>query len=53
LEKIHLDETVLKKIFSHFKIKTSAKSLGLSNQQYQDCVTHAKFTRNRFTCLDL
>jgi glycerol-1-phosphate dehydrogenase [NAD(P)+] len=53
LQKIYFDETQLRKIFSHFKIKTSAKSLGLSNQQYQGCTTHAKFTRNRFTCLDL
>jgi len=53
LAKIHLDETRLKEIFSHFKIKTSAKSLGLSSQQYQGCVAHAKFMRNRFTCLDL
>ena len=53
LQKIHLDESHLKEIFSHFKIKTSAKSLGLSNQQYQECVMHSKFIRNRFTCLDL
>jgi glycerol-1-phosphate dehydrogenase [NAD(P)+] len=53
LQKIHLDESRLKEIFSHFKIKTSAKSLGLSSQQYQECVMHAKFIRNRFTCLDL
>jgi glycerol-1-phosphate dehydrogenase [NAD(P)+] len=53
LQKIHFDESRLKEIFSHFKIKTSAKSLGLSSQQYQECVTYAKFIRNRFTCLDL
>ncbi len=53
LQKIHFDESRLKEIFSHFKIKTSAKSLGLSSQQYQKCVTYAKFIRNRFTCLDL
>lgn len=53
LKKIHFDELRLKAIFSHFKIETSAESLGLSSQQYQDCVTHAKFIRNRFTCLDL
>jgi len=52
LQKIHLDESRLKEIFSHFKIKTSPKSLGLSNQQYQACVAHAKFIRNRFTVLD-
>lgn len=52
LQKIYFDETRLKEIFSHFKINTAPKSLGLSNQQYQDCVAHAKFTRNRFTCLD-
>jgi glycerol-1-phosphate dehydrogenase [NAD(P)+] len=53
LSKIYLEEDRLKKIFSHFKIKTSSKSLGLLFQQYQDCITHAKFIRNRFTCLDL
>lgn len=52
LQKIHFDETRLKKILAHFKISSAAKSLGLSKQQYQDCVAHAKFTRNRFTCLD-
>ncbi len=53
LQKIHLDESCLKKIFSHFKIKTSPKSLGLSEQQYQACIANAKFIRNRFTCLDI
>jgi glycerol-1-phosphate dehydrogenase [NAD(P)+] len=53
LQKIHLDESLLKEIFKHFKIKTSARSLGLSNKQYQDCVANAKFIRNRFTCLDI
>lgn len=53
LAKIHLSEQHLKKVFAHFKIKTSAKSLGLSAQQYQACINFAKFTRNRFTCLDL
>lgn len=52
LQKIHLSESRLKEIFAHFKIKTSTKSLGLSNQQYQECVAFAKFTRNRFTSLD-
>ncbi len=53
LQKIHLEESRLKEIFSHFKISKSPKSLGLSKQEYQDCMTYAKFTRNRFTCLDL
>jgi len=53
LKKIHLSEQHLKKVFAHFKIKTSAKSLGLSTQEYQACINFAKFTRNRFTCLDL
>lgn len=52
LEKIYVDSAALKAVFAHFKIATSVKSLGLSDQQYQDCVAHAKFTRNRFTCLD-
>lgn len=53
LQKIHLDESRLKKILSHFKISSSPKSLGLSTKEYQACVTHAKYIRNRFTCLDL
>ncbi len=53
LQKIHLDESRLKEIFSHFKIKTSPQSLGISNKQYQACIANAKFIRNRFTCLDL
>jgi glycerol-1-phosphate dehydrogenase [NAD(P)+] len=52
LQKIHLNESRLKEIFSHFKIKISVKSLGLSNHEYQACVTNAKFIRNRFTSLD-
>ncbi len=52
LQEIYFDEAHLKKLLSHFKIKISVKSLGLSNQQYQACVEHAKFIRNRFTCLD-
>lgn len=52
-KKIHFDEMQLKKIFTYFKIKTTPKSLGLSSQRYQACVTYAKFTRKRFTCLDL
>jgi glycerol-1-phosphate dehydrogenase [NAD(P)+] len=52
LQKIHFNESRLKEIFSHFKIKISPKSLGLSQQQYRACVAHAKFIRNRFTCLD-
>lgn len=53
LQKIHFDESRLKEIFSHFKIKTSPKFLTLSEQQYQACVVNAKFIRNRFTCLDV
>ena len=53
LQKIHLDESRLRKIFSYFKISGSLRSLGLSNQQYQACIANAKFIRNRFTCLDL
>ncbi|MDX2083073.1 MAG: iron-containing alcohol dehydrogenase [Rickettsiales bacterium] len=53
LQKIYFDDKRLKKIFTHFKIKTSPQSLGLSKSQYQDCIMFAKFIRNRFTCLDL
>lgn len=52
LQKIHFDEARLKEIFSHFKISASPKSLWLSGQEYQACVTKSKFIRNRFTCLD-
>jgi glycerol-1-phosphate dehydrogenase [NAD(P)+] len=51
-KKIHLDESKIRQIFDHFKIKYSAKSLGLPAQKYQDCVAKAKFIRNRVTCLD-
>jgi glycerol dehydrogenase-like iron-containing ADH family enzyme len=53
LQKIHLSASKLREIFSHFKIKFSVKSLGLLDEEYQDCVAMAKFTRKRFTCLDL
>jgi glycerol-1-phosphate dehydrogenase [NAD(P)+] len=53
LQKIHLDELRLKAIFMHFEIDSSVKSIGLSEKEYQECVAHAKFIRNRFTCLDL
>lgn len=53
LRKICMDEAVLKNIFKHFKIKISAKSLGLSSLEYQECVAFAKYSRNRFSCLDL
>ncbi|MBM3580243.1 MAG: sn-glycerol-1-phosphate dehydrogenase [Alphaproteobacteria bacterium] len=53
LSEIHLSKERLQEIFLHFKIKTSPKSLGLTSQQYQACIAHAKLTRNRFTCLDL
>ncbi len=52
LEKIHLKSQVIQDIFKHFDIKYSYKSLGLKKQQYEDCVSYAKFIRNRFTCLD-
>ncbi len=52
LQKIHLTESRLKSVLSHFKIKTSPKSISLSNQQYYACVAYSKFIRNRFTCLD-
>lgn len=52
LLKIHLDELKIKEIFSHFKINSSPKSLGLSKSEFEKCVLNAKFIRNRFTCLD-
>lgn len=52
LQKIYLNEAHLKEVFDHFKIKTSARFLGLSNRHYQECTTNAKFVRNRVTCLD-
>lgn len=53
LKKIHLPAKKLREIAQHFKIKITPKSLGFSKDEYDDCVTMAKFTRNRFTCLDL
>lgn len=53
LRKIHMTESELQKLFQHFKIKSSARSLQLTTAQYQTCIHHAKFIRNRFTCLDL
>lgn len=53
LAKIYFDEIELRKILRHFKISTTAKSLGLSAAEYQAAVLNAKFIRNRFTCLDL
>lgn len=52
LQKILLPQKNIKQILQHFKIKNSAKSLGLSSLQYQDLVDNAKFIRNRFSCLD-
>jgi glycerol dehydrogenase-like iron-containing ADH family enzyme len=53
LSKILLDEAGLKKIFQHFKIKTSCQSLGISTAEYKESVSYAKIIRDRFTCLDL
>ena len=53
LSKILLQEEDLKKIFQHFKIKTSYQSLGVSKIEYKEAVSYAKFIRDRFTCLDL
>jgi glycerol-1-phosphate dehydrogenase [NAD(P)+] len=53
LSKILLREESLKKIFQHFKIKTSCQSLGISASEYKEAVSYAKFIRDRFTCLDL
>ena len=52
LAKIYFDFENLKKIFVHFDIKTSLSKCAISNQEYQACIAHAKFIRNRFTCLD-
>lgn len=51
-KKIHLKRDKISEIFDHFKIKKTAKSLGLSEQKYGDCVKNAKFIRGRVTCLD-
>jgi glycerol-1-phosphate dehydrogenase [NAD(P)+] len=53
LRRIHLSESSLKDIFTHFEINSSVESLGFSDEEYQNCVMMARFTRNRFTCLDL
>jgi len=51
LKQIHLDEAKIKKVFKHFKIAMSLDKK-ISTKEYQECVKHAKFTRNRFTVLD-
>lgn len=53
LNKIYLDEHKLREIFYHFEINVTPESIGLSRDEYNDCVKQAKFIRNRFTCLDL
>jgi glycerol-1-phosphate dehydrogenase [NAD(P)+] len=53
LKKVFFSEKKLREVFRHFKIKCSYKSFGISNLEYQGLVSNAKFTRNRFTCLDL
>jgi glycerol-1-phosphate dehydrogenase [NAD(P)+] len=52
LAKIHFKSKKLQKIFQHFKIDFSIKSLKISQKQYDECSKYAKFIRNRFTCLD-
>jgi glycerol-1-phosphate dehydrogenase [NAD(P)+] len=53
LKKVFLPTKKIKEIFYHFKINTSLQSIKLSQKNYSNCVLHAKFIRNRFTCLDL
>jgi glycerol-1-phosphate dehydrogenase [NAD(P)+] len=53
LRKIFFDESKLKSLFSHFKVSTSSRSLGLSKKEYRECVKYSKYIRNRFTCLDV
>jgi glycerol-1-phosphate dehydrogenase [NAD(P)+] len=52
LQKIYEQNFWVKKTFQHFKIKTNLQKLAINNLQFQDCVSNAKFIRNRFTCLD-
>lgn len=52
LEEIFVTWDKLRKIFDHFKIKTSRKIFGISEENYEESVGYAKFIRNRFTCLD-
>lgn len=40
-------------IFNHFEIEVGYNSLGISHEECLSCIDHAKFIRNRFTCLDL
>lgn len=53
LTEIHLSPILLKRILTHFELAISYKAFGLSKQEYQECVSNAKFIRSRFTCLDL
>lgn len=52
LSKIFFSEDKIKKIFFHFKINYLVKHLGISENQYLDCIKYSKFIRNRLTCLD-
>lgn len=52
LSKIFFSKEKIKKIFSHFKINYSVKSLRITENQYLDCIKYSKFIRNRLTCLD-
>lgn len=52
LHQIYFPKEELRKIFAHFKVKTTTKSLGFTNEEYLAAVEMAPFIRNRFTCLD-
>ncbi len=53
LSRIFVSESNLRDIFQHFNIETGHGALGLEFQEYNEVVGHARFVRDRFTCLDL
>lgn len=53
LSDIIVGESELRKIFEHFDVGCLCKEFGISDQDYEESITYARFIRDRFTCLDL
>ncbi len=52
LQEIYKKNSQISKILKHFKIEDKWQKISISKSQYFQCVSHAKFIRNRITCLD-
>lgn len=52
-EKIRLKTARIRKVLAESGAPLTPQDLGLSDAQWQETVTYAKYIRNRFTCLDL